>query len=42
MVKITENHIEEAALNWLEELDFEIVHGSIIAPEGSAPEACQC
>ena len=38
MTKITENHIEEAALEWLEELGFEIVHGTVIAPEGNAPE----
>ena len=38
MTKITEDHIEEAALEWLEELGFEILHGSIIAPEGPAPE----
>lgn len=37
-MKLTENHIEEAALEWLEELGFEVVHGSVIAPEGSAPE----
>jgi|AntRauTorcE11897_2_1112592.scaffolds.fasta_scaffold04726_2 type I restriction enzyme R subunit len=38
MTKITENHIEKAALDWLEELGFEIMHGPVIAPEGSAPE----
>lgn len=38
MDKITENHVEEAALDWLEELGFSVMHGSVIAPEGSAPE----
>ena len=36
--KITENHVEEAALDWLEELGFAVLHGSVIAPEGAAPE----
>lgn len=38
MTKITENHVEEAALDWLAGLGFSVVHGPDIAPEGSAPE----
>lgn len=38
MVKFTENHVEEAALEWLRELGYQIVHGLEISPEGSNPE----
>lgn len=37
-MKITENHVEEAALEWLGELGYSILHGPVIAPEGVNPE----
>ena len=38
MATITENHVEEAALAWLEKLGFTIAHGPDLAPEGRTPE----
>lgn len=37
-MKITENHVEEAALEWLGELGYEIAYGPDIGPEGAKPE----
>ncbi|HRI76956.1 MAG TPA: type I restriction endonuclease subunit R [Alphaproteobacteria bacterium] len=37
-LKITENHVEEAALEWLRELGWETLHGAAISPEGARPE----
>ena len=36
--KFTESHVEEAALQWLEGLGYEVCHGPDIAPDGSSPE----
>lgn len=36
--KLTENHVEEAALSWLEGLGYEVLNGPDISPEGSSPE----
>src|SRR5665647_158395 len=33
-----ESHLEEATLEWFEELGYEIVFGSDIAPDGKYPE----
>ena len=33
-----EDHVEQAALDWFKNLGFEILHGSVIAPEGLSPE----
>ena len=38
MTKITESHVEEAALSWLEELGYEVLHGPDISPDGTSPE----
>ena len=38
MSKLTEDHVEQAALEWFRELGYEIAHGPDIAPEGNAPE----
>jgi len=35
---ITESEVEEAALEILEELGYEVVHGPDIAPDGTSPE----
>src|SRR3989338_6403940 len=35
---ITESEVEEAALEILEELGYEIIHGPDIAPDGASPE----
>jgi len=37
-MKITETHVEEAALEWLKELGYEIAYGPDIGPEGTKPE----
>jgi len=37
-MKFTESHVEEAALQWLEGLGYEVRHGPDIAPDGSSPE----
>lgn len=36
--KITEDHVEEACLDWLEELGYSILHGPDISPDGDNPE----
>jgi len=36
--KFTESHVEEAALEWLGELGYDILHGPDISPDGAAPE----
>lgn len=36
--KLTENHVEDAALSWLEGLGYAVLHGPDIAPEGPSPE----
>ena len=33
-----ESHLEEAALEWFEELNYEIIFGPDIGPEGEYPE----
>ena len=38
MAGIAESHIEEAALNWFEELGWTTLHGSNIAPDEPAAE----
>ena len=38
MTRISESEVEDAALEWLAGLDYTVVHGPDIAPEGSAPE----
>jgi type I restriction enzyme, R subunit len=35
---ITEDHVEQACLSWLEELGYTVLYGPDIAPEGTAPE----
>lgn len=35
---VTESHVEEAALAWLEELGYAYAHGMTISPEGPRPE----
>ena len=36
--KITEDHVEQACLDWLEELGYSILHGPDISPDGDNPE----
>ena len=36
--KFTEDHVEQACLEWLEELGYSILHGPDISPDGDAPE----
>lgn len=36
--KFTESHVEEAALDWLEGMGYEVLHGPDISPDGSNPE----
>lgn len=38
ITRITESEVEDAALAWLEELGYSVVHGPDIGPEGSTPE----
>ncbi len=38
MTRITESEIEDAALAWLAGLDYAVVYGPDIGPEGTAPE----
>ena len=38
MTRFTENDTEAAALNWLAELGYAVLHGPDIAPEGPSPE----
>ena len=38
MVKLGESEVENAALGWLQELGYTVVHGPDISPEGSAQE----
>lgn len=38
MAKITEDHIEQAALEWLARLGYDVLHGPDISPEGPTPE----
>ena len=37
-VNVVESHLEEAALEWFEELGYEIAFGPDISPEGEYPE----
>jgi len=36
MTKLTESGVEGAALSWLAELGYAVLHGPDISPEGSA------
>lgn len=36
--KFTEDHVEQACLDWLEALGYFILHGPDISPDGDAPE----
>ena len=38
MSKFTETHVEDAALAWVSELGYAILHGPDIAPDSAAPE----
>jgi len=38
MKRITESHVEEAALDWFEELGWSVLHGPDIAPGEPAAE----
>ena len=37
-VKLTENHVEEATLTWLADLGYAVLPGSVLSPDGPAPE----
>ena len=36
--KFTEDHVEQACLDWLEELGYGVLHGPDISPDGGARE----
>ena len=36
--KFTESHVEEAAIDWLEGLGYEVLHGPEVSPDGSTQE----
>lgn len=36
--KFTEDHVEQACLDWLEALDYGVLHGPDISPDGNVPE----
>ena len=36
--RFTEDHVEQACLDWLKALDYDVLHGPDISPDGSAPE----
>ena len=36
--RFTEDHVEQACLDWLEALGYSILHGPDISPDGDAPE----
>ena len=38
--KITEDHVEQACLDWLEELGYSILHGPDISPDGDQSRTC--
>ncbi len=37
-MSIHESHVEEEMLGWFEDLDYEVVFGPDLAPDGSSPE----
>ena len=37
-MKFSESHVEDAALEWLSDLGYSVLHGPDIAPDGSTPE----
>ena len=37
-MKFSESHVEDAALEWLSELGYAVLHGPDISPDGPAPE----
>ena len=38
MAGFTESHVEDAALEWLAQLGYEVLHGPDISPEGQTPQ----
>jgi type I restriction enzyme R subunit len=38
--KFTEDHVEQACLDWLEELGYSILHGPDISPDGDITRTC--
>tara|TARA_B100000315_G_C14490205_1_gene547231 strand:+ start:929 stop:1123 length:195 start_codon:yes stop_codon:yes gene_type:complete len=36
--KLTEDHVEQACLDWLDELGYGVLHGPDISPDGDKPE----
>ena len=36
--RFTEDHVEQACLDWLKELGYSILHGPDISPDGDNPE----
>ena len=36
--RFTEDHVEQACLDWLEALGYGILHGPDISPDGDTPE----
>ena len=41
MDRISESDVEDATLEWLAELGYDVVHGPDIGPEGSTPERAE-
>jgi len=42
MRRITESHVEEAALNWFEGLEWSVLHGPDIAPSANPTAMSSC
>ncbi|WP_062784826.1 type I restriction endonuclease subunit R [Novosphingobium capsulatum] len=38
MAKLTESHVEEAALEWLGEMGWQVVYGNDVSPDSARPE----
>jgi type I restriction enzyme R subunit len=38
MATFAESHVEDAALDWLQGLGYQILHGPDISPDGPIPE----
>ena len=37
-MKFTEDHVEQACLDWLESLDYSVLHGPDTSPDGDTTE----
>ena len=42
MLRFAESHVEEAALEWLGGLGYDVLHGPDISSDGPQPERVSC